>query len=348
VRSLKALLVVALLFSSVGPVRAQSLPISLFERYLEALQQQANIPGLSAAIIQNHQIVWDGGFGYQDIDNSVRATASTPYPILELSQMLSSTTLFQQCVELRNRLQLSDRVRRWVSDYPDDITTIDQLLVHASPDGSFKYDPNRFSGLTDVVSQCASVPYPRLLAREILERLGMKDSVPGHNLAKSYAEDRRWFSASTLSSYTDVIRRVAIPYRVDKTGKTTKADYTVPALTAATGIVSTVRDLARFDSALDDDGLLIEASSRERAWQTPDAMPTGRGWFVQRYNGERIVWQFGVVRDAYSALYIKVPGRNLTLIMLANSDGLAAPYNLSNGDVTVSLFAQTFLKLFIN
>jgi hypothetical protein len=60
------------------------------------------------------------------------------------------------------------------------------------------------------------------------------------------------------------------------------------------------------------------------------------------------VWQFGVVRDAYSALYIKVPARNLTLILLANSDGLAAPYNLSNGDVTVSLFAQTFLKLFIN
>ena len=59
------------------------------------------------------------------------------------------------------------------------------------------------------------------------------------------------------------------------------------------------------------------------------------------------MWHFGLARDAYSALYIKVPGRKLTLILLANSDGLAVPYNLASGDVTASLFAQLFLKLFV-
>jgi hypothetical protein len=40
-----------------------------------------------------------------------------------------------------------------------------------------------------------------------------------------------------------------------------------------------------------------------------------------------------------------LPNRELTLILLANSDGLSAPFALENGDVTTSLFAQTFLRL---
>jgi len=66
---------------------------------------------------------------------------------------------------------------------------------------------------------------------------------------------------------------------------------------------------------------------------------------VQSYNNERLVWQFGVVKDAYSGLILKLPDRNITLILLANSDGLSAPFALENGDVTTSLFAKTFLRL---
>ena len=49
---------------------------------------------------------------------------------------------------------------------------------------------------------------------------------------------------------------------------------------------------------------------------------------MQAYNGEPIAWQFGVVEDGYSSLIVKVPNRKLTLILLANSDGLSAPFAL--------------------
>jgi hypothetical protein len=72
------------------------------------------------------------------------------------------------------------------------------------------------------------------------------------------------------------------------------------------------------------------------------------GWLVEPYNGERVVWHFGLARGAYSGLIVKVPGRGLTLILLANSDGLAGPpYNLSDGSVTSNLFASLFLRLFV-
>jgi CubicO group peptidase (beta-lactamase class C family) len=111
--------------------------------------------------------------------------------------------------------------------------------------------------------------------------------------------------------------------------------------------VSTVRDLAAFDAALDD-GLLLTPSTRSRAWQSSGSTPTGLGWFVSRHNGERVVWHFGLARDAYSSLIVKVPDRHLTLILLANSDGLVGPpYNLADGNLSSNLFASLFLKLFV-
>jgi hypothetical protein len=41
-----------------------------------------------------------------------------------------------------------------------------------------------------------------------------------------------------------------------------------------------------------------------------------------------------------------MPEEGLTLILLANSDGASAPFNLGEGNVLKSPFAVTFLNLF--
>ncbi len=347
-RTVKTVLAALLALAALGPsAEAQSsFPISLFERYVESLRQRTGIPGMSAAIVQDGRILWDKGFGYQDVGNLVVAVADTPYPILDLSQTLSSTVLLQQCVDL-SHLELTDRVGRWDPEYPNDGTTVAQLLSHASPSGGFNYDASRFAALTRVLEQCASDPYPRLLADEILDRLGMTQSVPGADLSDSSSPNRRWFSSSVLDRYSAVARRQAIPYKVDNRARPTRSSAPGGTLTASTGVVSTVRDLARFDAALGD-GVLLESGTLSRAWEPVGTMPTGLGWFVQRHNGERVVWHFGLARDAYSSLILKVPGRDLTLILLANSDGLAGPpYNLPDGNVSSNLFASLFLQLFV-
>jgi CubicO group peptidase (beta-lactamase class C family) len=122
-------------------------------------------------------------------------------------------------------------------------------------------------------------------------------------------------------------------------------------MNATEGLVTTVRDLARFDAALDAiDAPLLLPETLAAAW-APAAgrnglpSPMGLGWFVQVYRGERVVWTFGNVANAYSALVLKLPAKNTTFILLANSDGLSAPFQLPAGDVTKSLFATLFLKL---
>ena len=53
----------------------------------------------------------------------------------------------------------------------------------------------------------------------------------------------------------------------------------------------------------------------------------GYGWFVQQpCNGKKVVWHFGLEPNAFSSLVVKVPSDGLTLILLANSDGLTAPF----------------------
>lgn len=43
-------------------------------------------------------------------------------------------------------------------------------------------------------------------------------------------------------------------------------------------------------------------------------LPYGLGWFVQAYGDETLLWHPGLWEGAYSALYLKAPTRQLTLI----------------------------------
>jgi len=156
-----------------------------------------------------------------------------------------------------------------------------------------------------------------------------------------------------VERYTRVLSRLAMPYAVDQQRRASLSQYTATTLTPAGGLVSTVRDLAKFHLALKD-GILLRPDTLALAWQAPvdrdgRRLPHGLGWFVQSYNGVPVIWQFGTVPDAFSSLMLKVPTRGLTLILLANSDGLSPPLLAleKSGDVTASVFARTFLRMYV-
>jgi CubicO group peptidase (beta-lactamase class C family) len=332
----------ALAVGQQSSAQTQSLTFSLFERYLESLREQAAIPGMSAAVVQDGHIVWKKGFGFQNVERLVRAMPDTPYPVTDLSQTFAATVLLQQCVDHGN-LEVTDKVRRWISQYPDPNVTVGQVLAHASS-GTYNYDPSRYEDIGAVVDQCAHGKYPVKLAGDVLDVFSLTATVPGEDLADRGSLNRAFFPAARLKQYSDVLARVATPYQVDSRGRATPATYSGRALTASSGVVSTVEDLAHFDGALTQ---MLDPDTRDAAWNRAGSRPTGLGWFVQNYNGQRLVWHFGIAKDAYSSLFLKIPEKNLTFILLANSDGLSAPYSLEKGDVTKSLFATVFLKLFV-
>ena len=319
-----------------------------FESYIESLRLQAGIPAISGALVQDGAVVWERGLGFANLDTRVRATPDTPYVVADLSQTFAAVLLLQ-CVEQR-RLLLDTSVREYGVSNAETGATLRQLLSHSSG-GVFRYDPERYGALTDAMEYCAPQPYRKSIAHRLLERLAMIDSVPGTDLRDPRAVPEGLFEPSAIERYTRSLDRMAIPYRVDKKGRATRTDLPADGINAANGLVSTVRDLARFDAAIDS-AILLREETLTTAW-TPalsadrNPIPMGLGWFVQSYRGTPIVWHFGMLPNAYSALIVKVPSRKATMILLANSDGLAVPFQLETGDVTRSLFAAVFLRMLL-
>jgi len=348
-------LAVALLLWPVA-VRTQQLfatdSLTVFDAYLESLRQQAEIPGMSAAIVKDSQIVWERGYGFQNVETRLAASPDTPYVVGDVSESFAAVLLLQ-CVEQR-LLDLDAPVTTYGVTGLEPEATMRQLLSHATPAGSetpYQFNPARYDALTTVAEWCIPQPYRKSISHRLLDLLAMTRSVPGTDLLDpNFLLPEGLYTDEEVAHYRDLLANLAVPYHVAD-GSLAPTD--VPALTmsAANGLVSTVRDLAQFDAALDSDILLL-GDTREAAWtnavgRNGETLPTGLGWFVQTYRNERVVWRYGIVAGAYSSLIIKVPSRSVTLILLANSDGLVAPYDLAQGDLTRSVFANLFLRLAI-
>jgi CubicO group peptidase (beta-lactamase class C family) len=326
--------------------------LPILESYLEPLRAQAAIPGMSAAVIKDGVIIWEKGYGFQDVNARIRATPDTPYMLGEASGTLAAVLLLQ-CVEQR-KLDLDRPLERYGIDVPDRTLTLRQLLSHTTPNPEqpFAYELGRYAQLTTVMEWCAPQPYRKSVSHRLLNRLAMRDSVPGTDLRDpQLLLAPGLFEPADVQRYRAVLGRMAVPYRIDSRGRAEAVELPMETMSSVGGLVTTVRDLARLDGALDRRLLLLD-QTLSMAW-TPvpnptgaaAQMPMGLGWFVQSYRGERVVWHFGQITNAYSSLIVKLPDHNLTFVVLANSDRLSSPFQLQSGDVGRSLFASVFLKL---
>ena len=208
----------------------------------------------------------------------------------------------------------------------------------STPGHQFSYNPVLYSWASRPMMAAAGTPFSTLVERHVFTPAGMKRS----------ARINR-----DLPLREDLAQLLAPPHRLGTSGVIERA----PALElqgdgAAGGVITTVLDLAKFDVALDQ-GLLLSAASRAAMLapmrsKSGEALAYGLGWFVQEYQGHTLVWHSGWWEHAYSALYLKIPTRDLTFIVLANSEGVWWNNPLDRAEVQRSEFAQAFLQAFVD
>ena len=321
-------------------VHADDLVLDRFASYLESLRTQAAIPGLAASIIGPGYVMREFVFGRQNIERADPVKPITPFHLDGVTQIVTAT-LVLRCAE-ENRLSLDDQLAG---------ATLRQLLSHTSqqPGGLvFAYGLERLDALAPVIATCTGESFRRSVA-DLLERMAMKDSVPGPDAATLTPSDD--FDQRTIDQYKRVMDRLATGYTVNTQGTAATSSYSETKLKPSSGLITTVRDFAKFDLALKKGDLLHRDSIWQAAWTAPlgangRPLPHGLGWFVQSYNGELVVWQFGS-GNASASMVVMIPNRGLTLILLANSAGLTKGFNLTAGDVSVSPFAKAFLNTFL-
>jgi hypothetical protein len=153
--------------------------LAVFTEYVESLRIQVGIPGLAAAIVGPHRLLWEQAFGYQDLEQLITTSPDTPFHFDGLTEIYTATILLE-CVE-DGRLALDVPTGTFTRQSPEPDATIRQLLTHTSgPTGDlvFAHRPERIESLSPIVEECAGRSFRESLA-DIFDRLAMLDSVPG-------------------------------------------------------------------------------------------------------------------------------------------------------------------------
>jgi CubicO group peptidase (beta-lactamase class C family) len=148
----------------------------------------------------------------------------------------------------------------------------------------------------------------------------------------------------------DTVQKIlAQPYALDREFKITKISYPQGFSTSA-GLISTVLDMAKYDVAIDQNKFLTKETQQLAFTPTISTkgkpLPYGLGWFTQNYKGTKLLWHYGYW-TGNSSFILKVPERNITFIIMANSDNLSRPTDLGAGDALTSPVGMAFLKTFV-
>jgi CubicO group peptidase (beta-lactamase class C family) len=269
------------------------------DRYVETQLQRQHIPGLSLVVIRNGRVVKMRGYGLANLELKVPATPDTVFEIGSITKQFTATAIML-LVE-QGKIDLSDPAGKYLPQLPDawKAVTIRQLLNHTSgiPDyeeimgydgyrnpmtaeqvialaagkpmdfqsgTNWNYSNTGYFLLTMILEKVGGEPYASFVQRRILVPAGM--------------------THTRSSDPVDVIPDRASGYVFEK-GHIENRDPMQPTATGGAGmLVSTVKDLARWNAVLDRESIL-ENSSYAQIWlnaSLADGSPSGYGfgWFV--------------------------------------------------------------------
>jgi len=190
-----------------------------FGEYVDALRTQAGIPGLTAAVVGENDLLWERGFGQQDLGRSLAAQPDTPYFLDGLTQLFTAT-LVLQCAE-EGRLSLSDPIAKYDADSPWAGATLAQALSHAhgSPSAqTFSYQLERLDPLKSAIRVCRGDSYRETMAN-LLSQLAMMSSVPGTDVVALVPPAEGVPDAAAAARYNDILARLATAYSVSSPGQ---------------------------------------------------------------------------------------------------------------------------------
>jgi len=318
-----------------------------FEDAVSKFMAANHAPGISAAIVENGELVWSEGFGFADLENSVPATSRTLYRLGSVSKTITATAAMQ--LWERGKIDLDAPVQKYCPAFPQKewpITTR-ELLGHLGGIRHYKSesqdDPEigntkHFESLADGIKFFADDP---LVAKPGTE---FHYSTQGYTLVgcaiegatsekfTDYLRENIFQTAGMSETQDDDLIKI-IPYRTryyskDKSGAVVNADlldssYKIP----GGGLISSADDMARFEIAVLND-TLIKRATRDIMW-TPQKTVDGKrngyalGWGTGTENGVFHIGHTGSQQGTSTAIILS-PEKRDAAVVLINADEVDA------------------------
>lgn len=328
-------------------------------KHLPAYEQQAEstisrfmaankIPGLAAAIVDNGEFVWASGFGVEDLENPVPATAHTLFRLGSLSKPLTAIGTME--LWEAGKLDLNAPVQKYCPSFPDKgaVITTRELLGHLS--GIRHYHSESIED--PEVSNIAHFDDPIQGGLRFFKNdpLLSKPGTQFHYSTQGYTLVGCAIEGASKQKYVDYMRqRVFLPngmtqtvvddryaiipgrtqfYQKDKTGKVVNAEfldssYKIP----GGGWLSNAEDMARFEVALLANRL-VKQSTLDLMW-TPSkpSMSSkggyGLGWGSFSEKGIRYIGHSGGQQGTSTNLLI-APEKKSAVVVLINMENVSA------------------------
>ena len=313
-----------------------------FEAQLDSLRVELQIPGLSAAIAKDGEIVWSMGFGLADAEEGRPATPTTPFHLASLTKPFAATILMQLVED--GSVGLDDPVSEYGVDLEaSGVIRVRHLLTHTSegvPGSHYAYNGGRFAELERVIHGATNRSFGELLVQRILQPLELRHTAPNprHPAFSFSGLDRHAFIAEMAAGYE---LRDSEVYPMEQPTH----------FSTAAGLVASAEDVATFSLAIDN-GAFLEPETWDSVFtpavsNTGETLPHGFGWFIHYHEGAKLEWHYGYW-DSNSSLIVRAPEKGMTFVVLANTNMLSRPYGLGlDSNVMRSDVARLFVEPFV-
>ncbi|GGW78608.1 serine hydrolase [Alteromonas halophila] len=361
-------LAIAATFLSVSAVaQVSDAQRASFRTFLEEFRKQNSILSFSVAVVKDDEIVLSESLGWQDHDAEEPTTADTSYLVASITKTFTAATLLAMEADGHISLDadfttLSDWQSRcqWLArsgiifgggtldngtevapvkcDTPISLRQVLQHRVQGKPGSAFFYNPVVYGRLSNWVEENTERSWRDWMRHYVIEPAKL------NNIAAGWRDHE---GATALTNLAPPFRHA--PEQSDNLAPSALPN---PELNASSGIIASVRDLAHYSMALDR-GEILSDTLREKMWTPPiDAdgspAPYAHGWFVQNFQGHRLVWHSGWWPDAYAGFLVKAPDDGWTLVALGNTDGIRTDINtLTGAEVEKNPLVAKFLETFV-
>jgi len=342
--------------------------LRLVEVWVASQLDYNDIPGMSAGIVYDQELVWSRGFGFADVDEKMPASPDTIYSICSISKLFTSIGIMQLRDE--GKLRLDDPIKKHLSwfnikdRYPDaPEITIEAVLTHSSGlprEAAYPYwtGPEfRFPTREQIIQALSGQEelYPTHTYFQY-SNLGM--ALLGEVIAavsgKPYAEyiTERVLAPLGLESTTPEIpeaqrgKRLATGYsvRLRDGSRRIIPFYLVNGVAPAAGFSSTVNDLARFAQwqfrLLEKGGWEVLSANTLKEmhrvhWLDPDWETTwGLGFSVRRRDNKTYVGHGGSCPGYRTQLLLR-PKDKIAVIVMSNA------HDVNSGSYAYEIFDLT-------
>jgi serine beta-lactamase-like protein LACTB len=330
-----------------APAEKYAAAVAALEPLIEEQVKEKRLPALSIALVDDQQIVWARGYGFQDAAKKIPATAETVYRVGSVSKLFTDIAVMQ-LVE-QKKLDLDAPLVKYIPDFKPAVTpeqkpiTLRMLMAHRSglirepPVGNY-FDPTEPTLKASVASlNGIGLIYP---PGEKIKYSNAAVGLVGYTLQKTQREQ---FEKYVQRTVLDAIGMPSSSFEPTPAVKAKLADAVMwtyhgrefPAPTFELGITpagcmySSVNDLAKFHSCLFAGGKigdkqLIKPETLTEMFtpQFPakaDTRGFGLGFMIGELNGKKRIGHGGAIYG-FATEWAALPEQKLGVVVVASRD----------------------------